>query len=1158
VKTLVQNSVFRRLSDLRLGAGLLVIIAVASGAATLVENHYNGLGSSATGRAAAYDLVYDALWFNMVLVVLFVNLLLNLVRRCNRGRPAAGFLLLHIGILVILIGAGITRWFGFEGYLHIREGESNRVVSSADTYARLRAGDLEAELPVRLYRSGEQRLSRRFTLDGRVVELGVAEFWPRFERTVKPGADGFAQVSLGVMEDGSLKVHTLREGDDLTLAGIPVRFHRGELPPAAADARYGVLRVRAGGEVCRLPIVPALTLLGECGGWTFELSEFQSDYHTQGVSDPEGPLRNPMIRVVIGSPTGESATRTLFALHHDFALAHEDLDLLRQVDLLYELGGGIDLAKQEGRVVIRASFPLEIGAMGAMGAGGETRTLAAGEVVPLEPQVLYRSESGLRMVPSQIETSLVSVPSPSQDPNAPSAARLYVAHEGRRVDAICIKGGAPQRVQLGDQTYWLAYGSVMRTLPYEIFLQEFRLETYPGSDNPASYESHVLLYDPEHGIDGRPVRIWMNNPLNHRGTKHFQSSYDQDRQGTILSINRDPGKIPTYIGYSIFTLGFVLVFGRVIAGRARGRLSAPIVAAALALGLAWLAPAHAAAQQAGMADNAGDQGPPPTLRLSSEVRAQAARLIVQDFRGRMKPLDTLARETSLKITKRSVFEGHDPVELFLAFAVVPSAWYYHPAIAIDNPGVKDLLGISHDQHHVALATVLAGGRYRLQNDVELAHRTAPSQRSKTQQKLIAFDERVHLLFGALQGASLRIFPLPDDPGNTWGGIQAVLERLGRDDPRRAEFEAAAEALFTGLEAGDQTRIASGLQQTAELQRRYGQGVKPSSLRINAELQLNRLNPFARSTLPYLAGFVLLITAYFFGLFRRDEAPWSFRHPLYALGMLLFVAGFALHVFGFVLRWIASGRAPLSNGHESLLWVALAVGLAGLVFEIKSRTAAAAALGSLLAAVVLGVAQMSVFDPAIGPLVPVLASYWLNIHVTIITASYGFLGLCSLLGFLTLLLLIIAALSRRPVAAAVAKLDRLNFDAMIVGLGLLAVGTLLGGVWANESWGRYWGWDPKETWALVSVLVYAMILHFRWIPKLANAFVQAAWSFIAIWVIIMTYFGVNYLLVGLHSYAAGEAASIPTWVIISFLAMLAVAVIGYFAWRDSEARGLERS
>jgi len=723
VKTLLQNPVFRFLSDLRLGGVLLIILAIASGAATLIESHYAGLGNSQTGRAAAYDMVYDALWFNILLIVLFVNVLLNLVRRLSRGGYSAGFLLVHVGILVILVGAGITRWYGFEGYLHIREGQANNVVSSAESYIRVRADDREAEFPVRLYRPGPVSASQRVNLAGQDVTYGVTEYWSRFERVMLPGEGGRAQVTLSVMEDGGLKQHALGEGDEHPFGGVPVRFHEGGLPPLAAeDAPYGLLRVRAGGEVCQLPIQSELGMLGTCGGWTFELNDFQRDFHGEGEDEPDGPLVNPMVRVVVSSPTGESATRTLFALHPEFALATEDHELLRQVDLLYELGGGIDLAKQDGEVVIRASFPLEIATMGS---GGESRTLAAGEVAPLQTQRVYSSEQGLRLVPSR--RMIV------QDFRGRMKPLDTLARGDQRVEAICQKGAAPQRVQLGDDVYWLAYGPVMRTLPYELFLEDFLLETYPGSDNPASYESHVLLNDPERGIEGRPVRIWMNNPLNHRGTKHFQSSYDRDRLGTVLSINRDPGKMPTYIGYTIFTLGFVLVLIKVLGGSGKRRTAAMLASAFVACAV-WWTPGEAVAQH-GMGSAQHNHGPPPTLQLSPEAREMAARMIVQDFRGRMKPLDTLARETSIKITRKEVFEGHDPVELFLALAVLPSDWYNHPAISVPNDGVKDLLGISHDQTHVALAKVLEGGRYRLQGDVETAHRTAPNSRSKTQQQL---------------------------------------------------------------------------------------------------------------------------------------------------------------------------------------------------------------------------------------------------------------------------------------------------------------------------------------------------------------------------------------------------------------------------------------
>lgn len=182
--------------------------------------------------------------------------------------------------------------------------------------------------------------------------------------------------------------------------------------------------------------------------------------------------------------------------------------------------------------------------------------------------------------------------------------------------------------------------------------------------------------------------------------------------------------------------------------------------------------------------------------------------------------------------------------------------------------------------------------------------------------------------------------------------------------------------------------------------------------------------------------------------------------------------------------------------------------------------------SILAGIVLAVAHLSEMNPQITNLMPVLNSYWLSIHVSVITASYGFLGLCSLLGIFTLLLMCFLKENNQynqSILRNITEATRINEMSMIFGLCLLTVGNFLGAIWANESWGRYWSWDPKETWALVSILVYAAILHIRMIPKYSNQFTFALWSMFAYWVVIMTYFGVNYFLVGLHSYAAGEAA-----------------------------------
>jgi cytochrome c-type biogenesis protein CcsB len=539
------------------------------------------------------------------------------------------------------------------------------------------------------------------------------------------------------------------------------------------------------------------------------------------------------------------------------------------------------------------------------------------------------------------------------------------------------------------------------------------------------------------------------------------------------------------------------------------------------------------------------QQPPAKNSLSPATRDAVAALIVQDFQGRMKPLDTLSREMVVKITKKIHFEEWESVDLYMSWISHPEYWFDYPLLAVRHPQVKELLGVDAATKHVSAFSLLdADGQYRLSEEIESALRTPDKNRSKYQRKLLSFDERFNLFYMTLQGRTLRIFPLPDDAKNTWLDIRRAREQFPAEAAERCEE--AFLALLEGAQAEDDGRLQEGAAAVALLQAEYGGAVLPGDTALAAELLLNRLSPFSRVLLPYFLGFVVLMVAFAWSLARRGGAPYSWRHPLYTVGLILFMGAMLYHLLGFVLRWIASGRAPLSNGYESLVFISLMVAVAGVIFEIKDRRGASAGLASLLTFVVLGVSMMSTFDPAIGPLVPVLASYWLNIHVTVITGSYGFLGLAALLGGLILVLLCFKGMGRETVRTAVFKLDRMLFNVLVTGLILLSIGTFLGGVWANESWGRYWGWDPKETWSLVTILVYAAVLHFRWIPALNRPWVLATGGFLGIASVIMTYFGVNYFLAGLHSYAQGDAAKVPTWAFVAASLMLVLVVVsGWF-------------
>ena len=286
----------------------------------------------------------------------------------------------------------------------------------------------------------------------------------------------------------------------------------------------------------------------------------------------------------------------------------------------------------------------------------------------------------------------------------------------------------------------------------------------------------------------------------------------------------------------------------------------------------------------------------------------------------------------------------------------------------------------------------------------------------------------------------------------------------------------------------------------------------------------------------------MLLALAFGRLFKDSKALS-RTVNFILA-LISIAAF-LQMFGLGVRWYISGHEPWSNWYDAVMFISWIGVMSGLLLYRNSNAFIPAA-GCLIAVILMGFAHGgSQMNPQITPLVPVLKSYWLMIHVAIITSSYGFFGLSALLGTVVLLLYIIdhKKISAK-VKASVVELSIVNEMSLTVGIFLLTVGTFLGGIWAYESWGRYWSWDPKETWAFISVIVYAFVLHLRLIPGLRGKYLFNLLSLLAFSVIIMTYFGVNYYLTGLHSYAQGDPVPIPGWVYITVTIVALMAIVSY--------------
>jgi len=709
----------------------------------------------------------------------------------------------------------------------------------------------------------------------------------------------------------------------------------------------------------------------------------------------------------------------------------------------------------------------------------------------------------------------------------PQLITLKLTHKEKsqtvHLTAFKAQPGTPHDVMFGDVRVRLTYGAQTLQLPFTLKLDRFVLQRYPGSHTPSSYESYVTVIDRERNTTF-PYHIYMNHVLNYRGYRFFQSSYDMDEQGSILSVNHDPGTWPTYLGYLLMVIGFVWGFlapsGRLHhlkkrLAKLKENLPGTTTAVVALASLLFAVPSHA-----------GDLLDP--IRKIDPAHAERfGHLIVQDFGGRMKPIDTLAREILSKISRKNSWEGLSANQVILGMLTRPDLFQQVRMIKIAHPLLAKKLHLPKSTRYVAYNDLFdASGHYRLADDVRTASRKAAGERSTYDKELLKTDERLNVEYMVFQGAMLRIFPRPNDPNHTWAAPMQAMKTFPKKTGEMVRlfvsnyFQNISEA----LKSGSWTKADTALEMIAKYQHFYGEDVMPSASRVRAEILYNQLRIFDRLIGVYLLiGLVTLVLA-----FVTIVRP-SFR-PIRTMRLMvtLLVAAFVIHTFGMALRWYVAGHAPWSDAYESLIYIAWATALAGFFFVKRSPITFAAT--AILTGIFMFVAFLSNLDPQITNLIPVLKSYWLTIHVAVITASYGFLGLGALLGLLVLILFIVRGKrANPPIERAIKELSYINEMGLLIGLALLTVGNFLGGVWANESWGRYWGWDPKETWAAVTILVYAAVVHMRFVPRLNTLFAFNVAALLAYGSVIMTYFGVNYYLSGLHSYAAGDPVPIPGWV-----------------------------
>ena len=720
------------------------------------------------------------------------------------------------------------------------------------------------------------------------------------------------------------------------------------------------------------------------------------------------------------------------------------------------------------------------------------------------------------------------------------------------------------KFSLGGLDFALRYGPKPVQLPFAIKLNDFIAEKYPGTEKGyASFMSKVTVED-ERPYD---YDIFMNNILDHRGYRFFQSGFDPDEKGTNLSVNHDQwGTGITYAGYFLLYAGLmgIMFFGKTrfkeLAKSLDKVVSKKAAAAVIAL---LISVTTLQAQEQHSADDGHDhvQGMPTEVQVDSilqttlvaeEHAEKFGKLVIQDDGGRMKPIHTFSSELLRKLSFKDKYKDMNADQVFLSMMLNPAIWYNTDFIALDKNGKNDslrsVIGVPKEKEYVkAIDYFDKEGRNKLEPFLEDAFAALAPNKFERDFKDSYF--RLSLLDRALSGEIIKIFPLLNDENNKW--ISAMEYRGGQyqvADSLYANFikNAIPYYLITLQKAnktGDYTEADKLLAAFKQNQKNHGSEVLPSENKINTEVIYNKLGIFNLLFPLYMLVSVLLFFVLIFQIFKEREI---WKAASYALKGTIFIL-FLCHTIGLILRWYISGHAPWSDAYESILFVAWATMGMGVLFARKSVMTLSAA--AFVCSMLLSFAHQNWVDPAIANLVPVLDSYWLMIHTSVIVGSYGPLTVAMILGVVSMLLIILTTKkNKKRMELNLKELTIINELSLTVGLIMLTIGNFLGGQWANESWGRYWGWDPKETWALISIMVYAFVLHMRLVPGLRGKWIFNFMSIVAYASIMMTYQGVNFYLVGLHSYASGAQVVTPTFIWYTVAGVLVLGVVSFWRYK----------
>ncbi len=1024
-------------------AVLFLVFSIAMGIATFIENDF--------GTQTAKKLVYNTWWFELILIFFVINFFGNIFRYKLLRKEKWTVLMFHLAFLFIIIGAGITRYIGYEGMMIIDEGESTNTFLSETNYlnAIIDNNISQKTYEERLLFSALGKNAKEFSFSfqpkrdkpANEVNFKLVDYIPWSEKKLVLDENGVEHLFFVENSSGSRHEHYIKRGSIQNIHNILVGF--------------------------------------------------------------DAPNKNANI---------------------NFFYEGENLKMTSKAD-----GNWLRMQDQKRGPIVKDS------------------------IQNFQFLTLHTIEGLQFVIPRPAEKGEMKIVRGKKDKTKFDSVIFDITCNGETKQVEFIGGqfntSNKKDLTIGGLNIRAWYGAKLLQTPFNVKLNDFQLEKYPGSESASSFASEISVIDSN---DTFYYRIFMNHILDYRGYKFFQASYKNEGQAieqTHLSVNHDFwGTFITYLGYSLLYIGLIsMLFAKNTRFDSLKKQLKKIQDKKALIFLPFLFSYGLSFGQHETHKNLLSEEKIDSILQANLVDKKHAeefsRLVIQDAGGRMKPAHTFASELVRKISHTNSFKGMTPSQVLLSMTEFPRLWYQVPFIHLEkgNYKIREALGLPKDATHARFIDF-----YDTESNSKIDKILIKAQKTKIQNKfeqdVIKIEKRLWLLNQAIGGGVLKIYPIPNDENNKW---------VSQPETFKAPFKGTdsvfvKQSLPVYLQLLQEAKRTEGYKEANKVlngiknfQKKYGSNVIPSENKIDVEITYNKINISKKLFLYYgLFGF-LLVAIVIFQIFYNYKFINYLIKGLISIIILLFLA----HTADLIARWYIAGHAPWSNAHEGIVFVSWAAMIFGLFLGRKSPLTIGAA--TFVACVILMFALGNWTDPEIANLVPVLNSWWVVVHVPIIVASYGPFSLSMILGVISLFLIIFTnKKNKKKIETHLKELTIVNEMSAVIGVVMLTVGNFLGGMWANESWGRYWGWDPKETWALISIMIYAFVLHMRLIPGLRGKYTFNLWTIIAYFSILMTFFGVNFYLSGLHSYASGDKVITPNSVIYS---AAFVFILGALAW-----------